>query len=75
MRTTLNIDDDVLEATRVLATASRNSLGRVLSDLARRGFSELNAGSIRNGVPRLPRRPPGRPRPNLELVNHLRDGS
>jgi hypothetical protein len=39
VRTTLNIDEDVLQAARVLAAARRQHLGRVMSDLARRGLT------------------------------------
>lgn len=38
MRTTVNLDDDVLSAARSLAAAQGRSLGEVLSDLARRGL-------------------------------------
>ncbi|OFW30755.1 MAG: hypothetical protein A3H97_10665 [Acidobacteria bacterium RIFCSPLOWO2_02_FULL_65_29] len=38
MRTTLTLDDDVYEAARALMEASGKTLGRVLSDLARRGL-------------------------------------
>jgi hypothetical protein len=38
MRTTLNLDDDVLEAARAIAHVERRSVGMVLSDLARRGL-------------------------------------
>lgn len=37
VRTTLNLDDDILRIARSLATAERRSLGQVISDLARRG--------------------------------------
>lgn len=39
MRTTLTIDDDLLAAAKSLASARSESVGRVLSDLARRGLS------------------------------------
>jgi hypothetical protein len=39
MRTTLTIDDDLLAAAKTLARAKSESVGRVLSDLARRGLS------------------------------------
>ena len=39
VRTTISIDEDVLQAARVLATAQRRSLGSVISDLARRGLA------------------------------------
>ena len=38
MRTTLNLDDDVLETTRAIARAERRALGAVVSDLVRRGL-------------------------------------
>lgn len=38
MRTTLTIDDDMLAAAKNLARARSESVGRVLSDLARRGL-------------------------------------
>lgn len=41
MRTTLNIDDDVLEAARRFAEARHISLGEALSSLARRGIVEI----------------------------------
>ena len=39
MRTTVTIDDDVLQAAKEIATAQSRSLGTVLSDLARRGLA------------------------------------
>ncbi|MGI9039445.1 MAG: antitoxin [Gemmatimonadota bacterium] len=39
MRTTLNIDDDVLRAARSLADEERKSLGAVVSDLIRRALT------------------------------------
>jgi hypothetical protein len=38
MRTTLDVDDDVLDAARALAAERRVSIGKVLSDLARRAL-------------------------------------
>ena len=38
MRTTLDIDDDVLQAAKELAQAERKTAGKVLSDLARKGL-------------------------------------
>ena len=38
MRTTLNIDDDVLAVARALAQRKKTSLGSALSELARRGI-------------------------------------
>jgi hypothetical protein len=38
MRTTLNLDEDVLETTRAIARAEGRALGAVISDLVRRGL-------------------------------------
>jgi hypothetical protein len=38
VRTTLNLDDDVLDTTRAIARAERRALGAVVSDLVRRGL-------------------------------------
>lgn len=38
MRTTLDLDDDVIAAARELASSQRRSLGSVISELARRGL-------------------------------------
>jgi len=39
MRTTLDIDDDLLQAAKEVAHAKKTTAGRVLSDMARKGFS------------------------------------
>ena len=39
MRTTLDLDQDVLAAARELAAEGRRSLGSVISELARRGLT------------------------------------
>jgi len=38
MRTTLTIDDDVLDAARAIADQTQRSIGEIVSDLARRGL-------------------------------------
>lgn len=38
VRTTINLDEDVLEAARAIARVERRGLGPVVSDLARRGL-------------------------------------
>jgi len=73
VRTTLEIDDDVLHAAKEIAANRRTTAGRVLSDLAREALEPKQGGRVRNGVPLLPRRPAGSPRPTMELVNRLRD--
>jgi hypothetical protein len=73
VRTTLDIDDDVLQAAKELASAHGTTAGHMLSDLARRGLTRRRAARERNGVPLLARRPAGRERPTMKLVNSLRD--
>lgn len=49
MRTTLDIDEDVLGLARELAEAEGRSIGLVLSDMARRGMApaRIDAGGDR----------------------------
>lgn len=58
MRTTLDIDDDLLLAARDLAAVEEKSVGKVLSELARTGLQRRPADSlvIRNGFELLPGR-------------------
>ena len=72
-RTTLDIDDDVLQAARELAASRSTTAGRVLSDLARKALEPKGSAKVRNGVPLLPPRPKGTARPTMALVNRLRD--
>jgi hypothetical protein len=73
VRTTLDIDTDVLLTAKELANLRGTTTGRVLSDLAREALTRPRAAAVRNGVPVLPSRKPGAPRPTLQLVNELRD--
>jgi len=74
MRTTLDIDEDVLQAAKEIAAGRQRTAGQVLSELARKGLAGTEGSArIRNGVPLLPRRPGGEPRPTMKLVNELRD--
>ncbi len=74
MRTTLDLDEDVLQAAKELAAVRRTTAGRVLSELARKGLeSSSRQPRTRNGVPLLPRRRPGAAKPTMKLVNELRD--
>jgi hypothetical protein len=74
MRTTLDLDEDVLQAAKELAAVRRQTAGKVLSDLARKALTPTGpVAKVRNGVPLLPRRPPGSPILTMKLVNELRD--
>jgi hypothetical protein len=60
MRTTLNIDDDVLRAVKELARLRGNTAGGILSELAREALGRDRppaAARVRNGVPLLPTHP------------------
>jgi len=75
MRTTLDLDDDVLLAAKELAVARRTTAGKVVSDLVRQALTPTRAVRVRNGVPVLSSRPAGAPRPTMKRVNELRDDS
>ena len=73
MRTTLDIDPDVLQAAKELAARRGTTAGKVLSELARQALRPAH-GLIaeRNGVPLLQPRD-GEGVVTLEVVNRLRD--
>ena len=61
MRTTLDIEDDVLQAAKELSQREGSTAGQIISALARRGLALPAAGrksrsSTRGGVPLLPSR-------------------
>jgi hypothetical protein len=57
MRTTLDIDDDVLQAAKELGEMKKKTAGQILSELARQALEPKRAYRVRNGVPILPHRP------------------
>jgi Ca2+/H+ antiporter len=74
VRTTIDVADDVLQAARELAELHGETLGALISSLARKGLeAPAIAAPTRNGVPLLPRRSEGAPKPTMKLVNALRD--
>ncbi len=60
MRTTLDIEVDILQAAKEIAARDGQTAGQVISDLARRGLKsqspDATAGGSRGGVPLLPSR-------------------
>jgi hypothetical protein len=61
MRTTLDIEDDVLQAAKELSQREGGTAGQIISRLARRGLTmpeakHKNRSSVRGGVPVLPSR-------------------
>jgi hypothetical protein len=75
MRTTLDIDEDVLEASKELAAQRGTTAGRVISELARSALAPRSRTSRkRNGVPLLPEQPKHPARlVTPAIVNRLRD--
>lgn len=72
MRTTLAIDDDVLSAAKAIARHRNQSIGQVVSELARKSLCPPAASTERNGIPLLPVRQPNAI-VTLDIVNALRD--
>jgi hypothetical protein len=72
VRTTLGIDDDVLEAAKKIAEARGVAIGVVISELARRGLAPANSGRVRNGIRLFPIRE-GAGAVTSEIVQQLLD--
>jgi hypothetical protein len=71
MRTTLDIDDDALQAAKEIAAMRGSTLGRVVSDLMKQALMPARTTKVRNGVPLLPLRTGGPV--TMKRVNELRD--
>jgi len=76
MRTTLDIEADILQVAKEIAVAEKSSAGAVISRLARQGYHSrtstrhTDASLQRNGIEMLP----ARPEPiSLEHVQRLLD--
>ena len=72
MRTTLQLDEDVLAAARALAERQGRTLGEVVSELARKGLAPTAAPQFRNGIRLMPLRADAKPT-TLAEINELRD--
>jgi hypothetical protein len=70
MRTTLDIDDDVLLAAKELAAARKKTAGKVISELAREAIrgTRKGEGKVKNGFELLP---PGGAIVTSEFVDKL----
>jgi hypothetical protein len=72
MRTTLELDDDLLTTARQLARQQGLTIGQLISQLARQSLAARAPLKVRNGVmvfvPKA-----GALQPNLRTVNKLRD--
>ena len=72
MRTTVDLEEDVLLAAKEIARQRGNTVGQVLSDLVRQALTRQAQVSTRHGLPLFPIQPDAGV-VTLELVNRLRD--
>ena len=72
MRTTLELDDDLLATARQLARQQGLTLGQVVSELARQSLTARAPLKVRNGVLLFVPKP-GTSKPDLQTVNRLRE--
>jgi hypothetical protein len=72
MRTTLELDDELVATAKQMAREKGMTMGQVISDLATQSLKAKAKPRIRNGVI-LFEPVPGAPRADMELVNRLRD--
>lgn len=74
MRTTLDLDDDLLSTAKQIAKEKGTTAGQVISELAKQSLAARKPLTVRNGallfVPR-----PDAGKPGLRIVNELRDDS
>jgi hypothetical protein len=73
MRTTVDLDLDLIQTAKELAAHRGVTAGQIISELMRKALaSSPSRATVRNGVPLLRRRPGGR-KATLAVVNQLRD--
>jgi len=72
MRTTLDLDLDVLQAVKEIGASRGLSAGQVVSELVRKALASPRSARVRNGVPLIMRRA-GSPPLTMAAVNQLRD--
>ena len=72
VRTTLDIDDDLIQVAKELAQRRGRSTGQVVSELLRQVLAPKPAAQVRNGVPLFAPKLAAK-KPSLALVNRLRD--
>ena len=54
MRTTLTLEDDVADAAKALADATGKTLGKIVSELVRRGLRSDRVAPRHKGIPTFP---------------------
>jgi hypothetical protein len=72
MRTTVDLEEDVLLAAKEIAKQRGNTVGQVLSDLARQALTRRAPVSKKHGLPLFPVQPDAGV-VTLDLINRLRD--
>ncbi len=72
MRTTLDLDVEVLQAAKEIAASRGVSAGQVVSELLRKALAPAQSPGTRNGVPLLGRKP-GAPPLTMAIVNRQRE--
>ena len=71
----MDLHNDVFQIIREIARDRSESMGKVISDLARRGLTagQTEPTASRNGVPLLPKRTGPRQTVTPETIQHLMD--
>lgn len=72
MRTTLDLEAEVLQAAKEIAAARGVSAGQVVSELLRKALTPARSSRTRNGVPLLGRKA-GAPPLTMAIVNRQRE--
>ena len=72
MRTTIDLDDDVMLASRDIATRRRSTIGAVVSELLRKALKDSAPAADDDGFVGLPKRGLARPI-TVDFVNRLRE--
>ena len=73
VRTTLEIEDDLVQVGRQISQQRGMTMGQAISQLVRKAIEPKNAPRVRNGVLLFDPKPGARI-PGMALVNRLRDG-
>ncbi|MBK1875669.1 hypothetical protein [Pelagicoccus mobilis] len=74
MRTTVNLDDDIVQRARAIAERYNKTLGEVLSDLACKGLQKRKtATKTRNGIPIFDLSSKPTSTLSIDEINELRD--
>ena len=73
MRTTIDLEEDLVLVAKQLAAQRDSTMGRIISEYFRKGLEPGKTAKMRNGFPLFDLKP-GAPKPSLELINRLRDG-